>query len=31
MICAVEWKRLFSALKIFKIDSIGAPSNIPFF
>ena len=31
MICAVECKRLFSALKIFKISLIGVPSNIPFF
>ena len=27
----IEWKRSFSALKIFKIGFIGVPSNIPFF
>ena len=31
MTCAVEWKRLFSALKIFKISYIVLPFNIPFF
>ena len=30
MIWAVEWKRLFSALKIFKIGFIWVRSNIPF-
>ena len=30
MIWAVEWKRLFSALEIFKIGFIGVCSNIPF-
>ena len=30
MIWAVELKRLFSALKIFKIGLIGVRSNIPF-
>ena len=29
MIWAVEWKRLFSALKIFKIGFIGVRSKIP--
>ena len=31
MIWAIELKRLFSDLKIFKIGFIGVPSNIPFF
>ena len=31
MICAVEWKRLFSVLKIFKIGFLGVHCNIPFF